>query len=103
MPDTYLRQSSDLRAIYVDLNSIDIRAGTRSFVEESLYRLRLERSDIEELSCMVENGDVRIVFDGVDEMARPFSMAGRKEAFQLLRKNTKQYTMCTDRSTELFL
>lgn len=88
--ETYRRRASDLRAIYVNLNSMDIRAARSEFVERALLSLDLSRADIDDLVRLVENDHVNLVFDAVDEMARPYSAAGRKEALDLIRDNTNQ-------------
>jgi DNA replication protein DnaC len=96
----YLRRASNNRAIYVDLNSIDIRAERRSFVEAAILKLRLSRSDIDDLVRLVEQDEICLVLDGVDEMARPYTLEGRREAFQLIKENmNRRTTVLAMRST----
>src|SRR5262249_38295172 len=84
--EDYVSRSGPRRAVYVDLNSIDIRADREAFVESALYRLPgLSREEVEEIVRLVDQGKVSLVLDGVDEMARPHSAIGRQEAFLLIK------------------
>lgn len=82
----YLRGDVSVpKVMYVDVNNIDIRSRRDECIESQLSRSHLSRGAIESLVTMVRNDQIHLVFDGVDEMARPYNASGRREAIELLR------------------
>ena len=82
----YLRGDvSAPKVMYVDVNNIDIRSRRDECIKSQLSRSHLTREAIESLVTMVRNDQMHLVFDGVDEMARPYNASGRRESIELLR------------------
>jgi Cdc6-like AAA superfamily ATPase len=82
----YLRKEGDVpKVLYVNVNNIDIRSRRDECIESQLSRSRLSRENIDRIVQMVRDDKIHLVFDGVDEMARPYTAAGRRSAIELLR------------------
>jgi hypothetical protein len=71
--------------MYINLNNIDIRARRDECIQAELAKYRLPSDSVEGLVAQVLEDEIHLVFDGVDEMARPYTPDGRKEAMELLR------------------
>lgn len=81
----YLRGNLEVpKVIYLDVNNMDIRSRRDDCIESQLFRLRMSRDHVDRLVAQVRLHDIHLVFDGVDEMARPYTADGRKEAMQIL-------------------
>jgi hypothetical protein len=81
----YLRGNSSVpKVLYLDVNNMDIRSRRDECIQSQLLRLRLSRDHVDRLVSKVLNDEIHLVFDGVDEMARPYTFGGRKEAMQIL-------------------
>jgi hypothetical protein len=82
----YLRGNvSAPKALYVDVNNMDVRARRDECIQSQLLRLRLNRETVDQLVAQVLNNEIHLVFDGVDEMARPYTSGGRRECIEILR------------------
>lgn len=82
----YLRGHTDLpKVLYVDVNNIDIRSRRDECIESQLAKYRLSREEIDGLITQVRDDEIHLLFDGVDEMARPYTAGGRLEAIEILR------------------
>ena len=82
----YLRGNTSVpKVVYVDVNNIDIRSRRDECIKAELSRYRLPHECLDGLITQVLEDDVHLIFDGVDEMARPYSAAGRQEAMELFR------------------
>jgi hypothetical protein len=91
--DEYLRGNSQApKVLYLNVNSMDIRARRDECIESELRQYRLSRDCIDLLLGQIERDEINLVFDGIDEMARPYTVAGRKEAIELLRGVTNRRT-----------
>jgi predicted transcriptional regulator len=86
LSNEYLRGDSNVpKVMYVDVNNIDIRSRRDECIENQLSRFRLPRECIDGLVAQVRDDVIHLVFDGVDEMARPYTGAGRHGGIELLR------------------
>jgi hypothetical protein len=84
--DEYLRGNTAVpKVLYLNVNNIDIRSRRDECIENELARYRLKRDVITDLVVQVERDELNLIFDGVDEMARPYTAVGRKDAIQILR------------------
>jgi len=82
----YLRGNTGVpKVLYVDVNNIDIRSRRDECIKSQLARYRLPHECVDGLITQVLEDTIHLVFDGVDEMARPHTAAGRLEAIELLR------------------
>jgi hypothetical protein len=82
----YLRGDTDVpKVLYVNVNNIDIRSHRDECIETQLSRSRLTRESIDRIVEMIRDDKIHLVFDGVDEMARPYTATGRRSAVELLR------------------
>jgi NACHT domain/Putative DNA-binding domain len=86
LSNEYLRGDSNVpKVMYVDVNNIDIRSRRDECIENQLSRFRLPRECIDGLVAQVRDDMIHLIFDGVDEMARPYTEAGRHSGIELLR------------------
>jgi len=85
LAEDYLRGQTNLKVLYVDVNNIDIRARRDECLESELRQFNLTRDQTEALVLAVRADEIQLVFDGVDEMAKPVTTAGRREGLELLR------------------
>jgi hypothetical protein len=84
--DEYLRGNLEVpKVIYLNVNSMDIRSRRDECIESELRQYHLSSECVSRLLGEVERDEINLIFDGVDEMARPYTTAGRKEAIELLR------------------
>ena len=49
-------------------------------------KIQTPHETVEDLISQVREDEIQLIFDGVDEMARPYTASGRKEAMELLRE-----------------
>jgi hypothetical protein len=86
LSEEYLRGNSAVpKVLYVNVNNIDIRSRRDECIESELARYRITGDFANDLIQQVARDEINLIFDGVDEMARPYTEAGRKDAIQLLR------------------
>jgi hypothetical protein len=86
LSEEYLRGNTELaKVFYIDVNNIDIRARRDECIESQLARYRLSREQVDQLIAAIRTNQVHFVFDGVDEMARPYTASGRHDAIELLK------------------
>lgn len=86
LAEQYLRGRVDLpKLMYVDVNNIDIRSRRDECIQSQLAKFGLPREDVEKLIGLLRDDQMHLVFDGVDEMARPYSQQGRRDAVEILR------------------
>ncbi len=81
----YLRGNVSVpKLIYVDVNNIDIRAKRDDCIKAELSKYRLPHEVIDGLLTQIREDEVHLAFDGVDEMARPYTAEGRAETIGFL-------------------
>ncbi len=81
----YLRGNTRVpKVIYVDVNSIDVKSRRDECIEVELGKYRLPHDCVDGLITQVLEDEVHLIFDGVDEMARPNTPEGRQQALELL-------------------
>jgi len=86
MYEEYLRGNSAVpKVLYVNVNNIDIRSRRDECIEGEIARYRLAGDLVKDLVQQVARDEINLIFDGIDEMAKPYTAAGRKDAIQLLR------------------
>jgi hypothetical protein len=91
--DEYLRGNTQApKVLYLNVNGMDIRAKREECIESELRHYHLPADCITNLLGQVENDEIGLIFDGVDEMAKPYTVAGRKETRELLRGVTNRRT-----------
>ncbi|MBZ5525322.1 MAG: NACHT domain-containing protein [Acidobacteriia bacterium] len=84
--EEYLRGNFEVpKVLYLDVSNMDIRSRRDECIEGQLNRLRLSREDVAHLVASVQQDQISVVFDGVDEMARPYTEAGRHDTIEVLR------------------
>jgi len=71
--------------LYVNVNNIDIRSRRDECIEGELRRFQMPAELVGELVQQVLRDEIQLIFDGVDEMARPYTEGGRSEAIELLK------------------
>lgn len=82
----YLRgHANGVKLLYLDVNNLDIRSRRDECIASQLTRYSLSREQIDSLITQVRQNEIQLVFDGVDEMARPYTTGGRHEAIEILR------------------
>lgn len=84
----YLRKAADSKkVIYLDLNNYDLRAKVQDILRVELeVNCRLKSEDADRLLEMFEENKINIIYDSVDEMAKPYSKEGRKQVIESLRQ-----------------
>ena len=81
----YLRGNTAVpKVLYLNVNNMDILSPRDACIESQLFRLRIPRRQVDEIVAQVRRNEIHLVFDGVDEMARPYTAGGRREAIQIL-------------------
>jgi hypothetical protein len=86
LSDEYLKGHSSVpKLLYIDVNNLDIRSRRDECIESQLLRYRLSRDHVDRLVTQVRSDEIHLVFDGVDEMARPYTAAGRHDAMEILK------------------
>lgn len=84
--EEYLRGNVSVpKVLYLNVNNIDIRARRDECIESELRRYDMPSEIIRELVQRVLRDEIQMIFDGVDEMARPYTETGRDDAIELLR------------------
>lgn len=73
------------KVMYVNVNNIDIRARRDECIESQLSRTKISSGQIDALVQMVRDGDIHLIFDGVDEMGKAYTPEGRQSGLELLR------------------
>jgi hypothetical protein len=66
--------------------TIWIFAGHEMHVSKPALPAEDTRSQVDTIVAQVRRNEIHLVFDGVDEMARPYTSGGRKEAIQILAR-----------------
>jgi hypothetical protein len=91
--DEYLRGNSQVpKILYLNVNGIDIRSRRDECIESELRQYRLSAECVNDLLGEVEADKISLIFDGVDEIAKPHTVSGRKEAIGLLRSVVNRRT-----------
>jgi hypothetical protein len=86
MATEYLRGHPNVpRVLYVDVNNLDIRSRRDECIESQLLRYELSREHVDRIVAQVREDEIQLIFDGVDEMARPYTAGGRREAVDILK------------------
>ena len=85
--EDYLRRTSDrIKIIYVDLKNYDIRTQTKDILRYELdVNCNLDQQCVNQLIKEYENDKIKIIFDSVDEMAKPYTLFGRQEVIKVLK------------------
>ena len=73
------------RVLYVDVRYMDICARRDECIRSQIGHYHLDYKHVERLLTEVNTDRIQLVFDGVDEMARPYTSAGRRQAVELLK------------------
>jgi hypothetical protein len=73
------------KVLYINVNNMDIRSRRDECLEAELRRNKLGVENVNDVVQQVMRDEIHLIFDGVDEMARPHTESGRKEAIELLR------------------
>ena len=82
----YLRGHSSVpRLLYLDVNNLDIRSRRDECIASQLARYNLSREHLDRIITLVRTNEIQLIFDGVDEMARPYTTGGRRDAVEILR------------------
>jgi hypothetical protein len=84
--EEYLRGNVDVpKVLYLNVNGMDIRSRREECLENELRPYHLSAENVNHLLDQIERDEIGLIFDGVDEMAKPYTQAGRKESIDLLR------------------
>jgi hypothetical protein len=84
--DDYLRGNVEVpKVLYLDVNNIDIRARRDECIQSQLSQFKLTRDQIDRLVYQVSADQIHLIFDGIDEMARPYTTEGRRQTVEILR------------------
>jgi hypothetical protein len=82
----YLRGAGDVpKVLYLDVNNIDLRTRREECIESQLMKYRLPQEVVDRIASLVQEDEIHLLFDGVDEMAKPHTVEGRSAVIEILR------------------